>query len=85
MPDAMQMQCNRPMQKRTEENRTLTENLLLPSRENLRLVTRAKDDDCPSGEIDRPPPWTRRRWECIAECDHCDGDGLTPQGWLCNH
>jgi hypothetical protein len=32
-----------------------------------------------------PPPWTRRHWEFIAECDRCDNDGLTPQGWLCNH
>jgi hypothetical protein len=40
-PLAMQTQCDLLMQNRTEENRTLTENLLLPKEEILRLVTRA--------------------------------------------
>jgi hypothetical protein len=32
-----------------------------------------------------PPPWTRRRWESITECDRCDGDGIDPGGFLCDH
>jgi hypothetical protein len=31
------------------------------------------------------PPWVRRNPDAIAECEHCDDDGIDGNGHMCNH
>lgn len=72
----MQMHCMWSMQKRRDQNRVLTENLLSPSEEILRLVTCARKPTEMADAYDRMCE--------IVECGLCDDHGKRGM-FVCDH